>query len=299
MVQLFLLNAVLLTPWTDEARSMSASAFVPPSPFLQSGCRQIADSNQDSQSSSVVFVGRKNALELKGARRVGMGFDAKLWASASDDKIDGDDRDNNNESIRRKEAKSASFSSKSKPNESYKSPAQSKSNTKQGAATKKAQAKESLLDAVTNVDRASSNPDMKESQSEAQPQQKEQPSSLREKQNADEGQGQEENFAYNLPRSGISLADELEANGPDGKERFETALTPIVGVIEDDGFPRNEDDEIDDKDGKQKQRHEGVARIDTVSTIGNIGEEPGERKLILCVARINRPFCAQNNHCLL
>ena len=99
---------------------------------------------------------------------------------------------------------------------------------------------------------------------------------------------------YNIPKTGISLSDQLEAKSPENKERFETTLTPIVtGIIgsygddekkiefkyDDDGFPigykeTKEDNDSDETDEKDSARHQGVARIDTISTLGNAGEEP-------------------------
>ncbi|KAL3802242.1 hypothetical protein HJC23_001786 [Cyclotella cryptica] len=98
------------------------------------------------------------------------------------------------------------------------------------------------------------------------------------------------NYAYNIPNTGYSLADQLENESPDGKERFVTTLTPIFDISEkseeedveflynDEGFPigvektnrimKNHDA------NKQQLPHEGVARIDTVSSLGNPGEEP-------------------------
>ena len=98
---------------------------------------------------------------------------------------------------------------------------------------------------------------------------------------------------YNIPKTGISLSDQLETKSPENKERFETTLTPIVtGIIssnsdddekkiefdyDDDGFPISykeirEDTDADDE--MDSSRHQGVARIDTISTLGNAGEEP-------------------------
>ena len=100
---------------------------------------------------------------------------------------------------------------------------------------------------------------------------------------------------YNIPKTGISLSDQLETKSPENKERFETTLTPIVTGIstnsddnekkiefnyDDDGFPigykeiKENSDDTDDKDEKDSARHQGVARIDTISTLGNAGEEP-------------------------
>ena len=99
---------------------------------------------------------------------------------------------------------------------------------------------------------------------------------------------------YNIPKTGYSLSDQLETKSPENKERFETTLTPIVtGVIssnsddnekkiqfdyDDDGFPIGykeiKEDADDNDDEKNSARHQGVARIDTISTLGNAGEEP-------------------------
>ncbi|KAL7484478.1 hypothetical protein ACHAW6_010138 [Cyclotella cf. meneghiniana] len=98
------------------------------------------------------------------------------------------------------------------------------------------------------------------------------------------------NYAYNIPNTGYSLADKLENESPDGKERFVTTLTPIFGISD-----KNEEEDVEflyneegfpigvkkfngttnaDNVNKQQMQHEGVARIDTVSSLGNAGEEP-------------------------
>ena len=81
----------------------------------------------------------------------------------------------------------------------------------------------------------------------------------------------------NIPRTGYSLADRME--NTENVERFVTTLTPIdnnhPSVMLDiqydvDGFPigyRSESSETIDENW-------GVARIDTVSSLGNAGEEP-------------------------
>lgn len=98
---------------------------------------------------------------------------------------------------------------------------------------------------------------------------------------------------YNIPKTGISLSDQLETKSPENYERFETTLTPIVtGIIssnsdedekkiefdyDDDGFPigyKEIKEDTDADDEKDSSRHQGVARIDTISTLGNAGEEP-------------------------
>jgi glyoxylase-like metal-dependent hydrolase (beta-lactamase superfamily II) len=115
------------------------------------------------------------------------------------------------------------------------------------------------------------------------------------------------NYTYNIPKTGYSLADQLENKSVENRERFETTLTPIVTGIEsggmtfgsddatgeaaevgfqydEDGFPIgfteiNKEDESSTDDEKEKEgssvkKHQGVARIDTISTLGNVGEEP-------------------------
>lgn len=98
--------------------------------------------------------------------------------------------------------------------------------------------------------------------------------------------GEEDEANYDatniIPQTGYSLADQLE-NKPENKERFETTLTPIVvGIREnkevefqydEDGFPIGYE-EAEDAEEDSGGDHEGVARIDTVSTLGNVGEEP-------------------------
>ena len=124
---------------------------------------------------------------------------------------------------------------------------------------------------------------------------------INENEDSDSDDDNNQNYAYNqqIPTTGYSLADKLENTSPENKERFETTLTPIVtGIIRDtnertlefeydeDGFPisfaevktdegiTNGEDEGDDGNKKQERVHEGVARIDTMSTLGNVGEEP-------------------------
>ena len=102
----------------------------------------------------------------------------------------------------------------------------------------------------------------------------------------DIGDDADMNYAYHIPKTGYSLADQLEKKGPDGAERFITTLTPIIGIIgnekgdavhdfvyDEDGFPIGFK-EVDTEHGGKQRRHEGVARIDTISTLGNAGEEP-------------------------
>ena len=92
----------------------------------------------------------------------------------------------------------------------------------------------------------------------------------------------DQNYAYNIPKTGYSLADQLENKSPENRERFETILTPVLVDFHDDvefeydqdGFPK-EVIMVDRDDQEQDRiRHQGVARIDTISTIGNVGEEP-------------------------
>jgi len=113
--------------------------------------------------------------------------------------------------------------------------------------------------------------------------------------NGNEEENEENNDykEYNIPKTGISLSDQLETKSPENKERFETTLTPIVtGIIssnsdddekkiefdyDDDGFPisyKEIKEDTNDTDEKDSSRHQGVARIDTISTLGNAGEEP-------------------------
>ena len=103
-------------------------------------------------------------------------------------------------------------------------------------------------------------------------------------QEQDEG---DENYAYNFPTAGISLADQLEEESPEKQERFETTLTPVTLDLlasekevefqyDDDGFPIGYREAAGGEDaGRSKERrHDGVARIDTLSTFGKAGEEP-------------------------
>ena len=89
------------------------------------------------------------------------------------------------------------------------------------------------------------------------------------------------NHAYNIPKTGYSLADQLEK---ENEEQFVTTLTPIPDIdnvkekelefiYNEEGAPIGVKGEKD-VDSKEQQQHEGVARIDTVSTSGNVGEEP-------------------------
>ena len=95
----------------------------------------------------------------------------------------------------------------------------------------------------------------------------------------------------NIPTTGYSLSDMLE--GGMKRERFEATLTPVfvtqqgdddddAGVVfryDDDGFPIGYDesaaakDNGSDDDG-ERRRHDGVARIDTLSTLGEESDEP-------------------------
>lgn len=111
----------------------------------------------------------------------------------------------------------------------------------------------------------------------------------------DDGGGgyESQNQSYNIPRTGYSLADRLEKTGPGGLERFETTLTPIITGVEreeekevefqydEDGFPigfteveTKPDGDDEEEEEERGGRHQGVARIDTVSTLGDVGEEP-------------------------
>jgi len=113
--------------------------------------------------------------------------------------------------------------------------------------------------------------------------------------NGNEEENEENNDykEYNIPKTGISLSDQLETKSLENKERFETTLTPIVtGIIssnsdddekkiefdyDDDGFPisyKEIKEDANDDDDTNSARHQGVARIDTISTLGNAGEEP-------------------------
>ena len=98
---------------------------------------------------------------------------------------------------------------------------------------------------------------------------------------SDEADIEKEEYAYNLPRKGYSLADNLDKNSPENKELFETELTPVfLGkskrheiVYDDDGFPQLAEPKIDEEGkGDPVTKHQGVARIDTLSTQG--GDEP-------------------------
>lgn len=79
----------------------------------------------------------------------------------------------------------------------------------------------------------------------------------------------------NIPRTGYSLADRMD--NTENVERFVTALTPIANNLmmldiqyDGDGFPIGYCSECSETaDGNW-----GVARIDTVSSLGNAGEEP-------------------------
>ena len=90
----------------------------------------------------------------------------------------------------------------------------------------------------------------------------------------DDIDGDSMNHAFNIPTTGVSLADSMKK-----KEEFITTLTAILDVgtngekeleiiYNDEGSP------IGVKKEKERTQHEGVARIDTVSTEGNMGEEP-------------------------
>ncbi|KAL7464526.1 hypothetical protein ACHAXS_004862 [Conticribra weissflogii] len=98
----------------------------------------------------------------------------------------------------------------------------------------------------------------------------------------DDSRQQETNYAYNLPTTGISLSEEIENSGPNGKEKFETFLTPIVDVIvgkvdvDLDLLKKSldEGEYDDDFGGEHAKCHDGVARIDTIASTGPMGEEP-------------------------
>ena len=92
---------------------------------------------------------------------------------------------------------------------------------------------------------------------------------------------EQEEYAYNMPRNGYSLADDLDKNSPENKELFETELTPVfLGkskrheiTYDDDSFPLLVEPSSDeDGKGGSMAEHQGVARIDTLSTQG--GDEP-------------------------
>lgn len=92
-----------------------------------------------------------------------------------------------------------------------------------------------------------------------------------------------QNYAYNIPKTGFSLADQLENKSPENRERFETILTPVLLDLNDgngveiqydqDGFPMKVQKVHNDQEDDSVS-HQGVARIDTFSTFGSIGEEP-------------------------
>lgn len=92
-----------------------------------------------------------------------------------------------------------------------------------------------------------------------------------------------QNYAYNIPKTGFSLADQLENKSSENRERFETILTPVLLDFNDgndveiqydqDGFPMKVQKVHNDQEDNSVS-HQGVARIDTFSTFGSIGEEP-------------------------
>lgn len=126
---------------------------------------------------------------------------------------------------------------------------------------------------------------------------------LQEEEEEEEVENINEQYDYtnHIPKTGYSLSDTLENSSPENKERFVTTLTPIItGIIsttydnnmneekvlefqyDEDGFPIGYTQETKDEEKKQDEegedgrstRHQGVARIDTISTLGNAGEEP-------------------------
>jgi hypothetical protein len=92
--------------------------------------------------------------------------------------------------------------------------------------------------------------------------------------------GDNMNHAMNIPTTGVSLADSMKK-----KEEFIATLTPILNVgtsgekefeilYNDEGFPIGVKQDEESDSTANEQHHEGVARIDTVSTSGSVGEEP-------------------------
>ncbi len=97
----------------------------------------------------------------------------------------------------------------------------------------------------------------------------------------------DQNYAYNnIPKTGYSLADQLENKSPENRERFETILSPVLVDFQDDnimdvefeydkdGFPSKIQKVFQSDQEEAIIKHQGVARIDTISSLGNIGEEP-------------------------
>ena len=132
-------------------------------------------------------------------------------------------------------------------------------------------------------------------------------SSEEEQEEVIENLNEQYDYTNHIPKTGYSLSDTLENSSPENKERFVTTLTPIITGInsanndnmkeekvvlefqyDQDGFPigynaqetkydkeeKNKNKDEGEEDGTTSKRHQGVARIDTISTLGNAGEEP-------------------------
>lgn len=103
------------------------------------------------------------------------------------------------------------------------------------------------------------------------------PNQLKNDNDAEDVNGDNTDQTYNIPTSGVSLSDSMTV-----REEFITTLTPILNIgtngekehdiiYDEKGVP------IGVKKAKEdlnQQQHDGVARIDAVSTSGNLGEEP-------------------------
>jgi len=190
----------------------------------------------------------------------------KLWGSSDDD--DDDDGQQTPKPINKgttakkatKQTAKAAASSKSKP-----------TNKKNGSTTKKNENQKPI-----EISTQSLSPSQKEANNVEE--EDREPDEL------------DQNYSSPIPQTGYSLADQLENTSPANKERFETTLTPIVVGIYDsdggkeeekvtfeydeDGFPTGVQEAAVDEEANDGPRHQGVARIDTISTLGNVGEEP-------------------------
>lgn len=190
----------------------------------------------------------------------------KLWGSSDDD--DDDDGQQTPKPINKgttakkatKQTAKAAASSKSKP-----------TNKKNGSTTKKNENQKPI-----EISTQSLSPSQKEANIVEE--EDREPDEL------------DQNYSSPIPQTGYSLADQLENTSPANKERFETTLTPIVVGIYDsdggkeeakvtfeydeDGFPTGVQEAAVDEEANDGPRHQGVARIDTISTLGNVGEEP-------------------------
>eukprot|EP00571_Detonula_confervacea_P015723 CAMPEP_0172298650 /NCGR_PEP_ID=MMETSP1058-20130122/1206_1 /TAXON_ID=83371 /ORGANISM="Detonula confervacea, Strain CCMP 353" /LENGTH=647 /DNA_ID=CAMNT_0013007931 /DNA_START=119 /DNA_END=2062 /DNA_ORIENTATION=- len=243
-----------------------ASAFVPPS----------------WQAAQTVTLSPNRVVGTGVSVSPSIGSRTKLWAEMVDD----DNMDDSSVSKQTPKSTSKGAQQKKTPKQNTEAAAKSKTTnttrkTKGGATQKKKQPVGNKK--PIEISAQSLSPSQMESNAVVDSESEEQ----RQKDEFDQ------KYAYNIPKTGYSLADQLENKSPENQERFETTLTPIVvGIREsekeevkfeydDDGFPIGVvQEEVEEENNEEEEgnnslrRHQGVARIDTISTLGNVGEEP-------------------------